>query len=201
MDEKQQKNRIWVSGIVLILLLVFIDQLTKVLAVRYLSDRAPVELIFNVRLTITYNPGMSYGMGASASKWAKIAVIVITGIVMTGLTVLYFKTDEKSKLLRLAYLFIVGGGVGNLIDRIYYRVWNISSSTQAVLNRQGVRDMVDLSDFIINFAVCNFADFFVSAGGVMLVLAVLFFDKSALYPLGKYKALAEAEKSKEQDEA
>ena len=61
--------------------------------------------------------------------------------------------------------------------------------------------MVDLSRF--GFAVCNFADFFISFGAVMLVFAILFFDKDALFPLTKkYKALRkeadEAEKAKEE---
>ena len=51
--------------------------------------------------------------------------------------------------------------------------------------------MVDLSKF--GFAVCNFADFFITFGVVMLVLALLFFDKDAAFPIGKYKKLAQAE--------
>ena len=51
--------------------------------------------------------------------------------------------------------------------------------------------MVDLSRF--GFAVCNFADFFISGGAVALVLALVFFDKEALFPIGKYKTLAEEE--------
>ena len=54
----------------------------------------------------------------------------------------------------------------------------------------GVRDMVDLDRF--GFAVCNFADFFITGGAATLVLALLFFDRDALLPMGKkYKALAQ----------
>ena len=49
--------------------------------------------------------------------------------------------------------------------------------------------MVDLSRF--GFAVCNFADFFISAGAVMFVLAMLFLDTAALFPATeKYKEMA-----------
>jgi lipoprotein signal peptidase len=76
----------------------------------------------------------------------------------------------------------VAGGVGNLIDRLYYKVWQADCA-------YGVRDMVNLSRF--GFAVCNFADFFISIGAVMLVLSFLFFDKDALFPTGKkYKELS-----------
>ena len=74
---------------------------------------------------------------------------------------------------------------------MYYRVWDPATFPL------GVRDMVDLNRF--GFAVCNFADFFIVGGAIALVLALLFFDKEAMFPLTeKYKALAkEAEAEKE----
>ena len=86
-------------------------------------------------------------------------------------------------------MFIVAGGVGNLIDRVHYKVWTDTL--------YGVRDMVDLSRF--GFAVCNFADFFISAGAVMLVLSLLFFDRDAIFPVGKYKALAKESEEKQKE--
>lgn len=76
--------------------------------------------------------------------------------------------------------------MGNLIDRVYYKVWALDDVTAATLG-QGVRDMVDVSRF--GFAVCNFADFFITAGAIMLILSFLFFDEDALIPVGKYKAM------------
>ena len=177
--------------------MIFIDQLTKLFADVYFSAAgAPkkVEIIPEwIELCITYNRGIAYGMGAHTSPIAKIAVIVGTAVMMTALTVLYFKLDKRRSLLKTALVFVVGGGVGNLIDRVYFRVWDAST----VL---GVRDMVDLSR--LGFAVCNFADFFITAGAVMLVLSFLFFDKDAFFPLGKYKALAkEAEEIEEKKHA
>ena len=112
---------------------------------------------------------------------------------MTLLAVLYFKSDKRRTFMRLALVFVVAGGVGNLIDRVYYRVWDPETL-------YGVRDMVDLSRF--GFAVCNFADFFITGGAVMLVLALLFFDKDAVFPIGKkYKALSkEAEEERKKKE-
>lgn len=126
-------------------------------------------------------------MGADASPLAKIAVIAATGVMMLLLAVLYFKIDKRRSWLKTALVFVVSGGVGNLIDRVYYRVWDSSTL-------YGVRDMVDLSRF--GFAVCNFADFFISAGAVMLVLSFLFFDKDAFWPVGKYKVLAKEAEEK-----
>ena len=177
-------SRWW--GVLIFLILVFIDQLTKLFAQVYFeAEGAPkrVPIIKGwIELTLTHNRGISYGMGANAPKVAKIAVVVATAVMMVALAILYFKLDKRRAWLRTALVFVVGGGVGNLIDRVYYRVWVTGGAG-------GVRDMVDLSRF--GFAVCNFADFFISAGAVMLVLAMLFLDTAALFPATeKYKEMA-----------
>ena len=164
--------------------------MTKAVADAYFSkEGAPAQIAIIpgwINLCITYNRGISYGMGTNASPAVKLAVILFTGLMMVGVSIAYFKLDKRRDLVRLACVFIVAGGVGNLIDRLYYQVWD--PATDAVI-RDGVRDMVDISS--IGFAVCNFADFFISAGAVMLVLGSLFFDSYAYSPKGKYKALQE----------
>lgn len=182
-------SRLW--GVLLFFLLVFIDQLTKLVADAYFSSAdAPSEIALVpewLALRITYNRGISYGLGSNSKTWVKIAVIAATAVMMAGLAVLYFKIDRRRSWLKTALVFVVGGGVGNLIDRVYYRVWETGGAF-------GVRDMVDLSRF--GFAVCNFADFFITAGAIMLVLSLLFFDTEAMFPVGKYKALAKEAEEK-----
>lgn len=181
-------------GVLVFFVLVFIDQITKLVADVYFSkagNPSKVPVIKDwIELCITYNRGISYGVGAGSSPALKIGVVVATGVMMAGIAILYFKLDKRRSWLNTALVFVVGGGVGNLIDRVYYRVWE----TDGLF---GVRDMVDLSRF--GFAVCNFADFFISAGAVMLVLALLFLDTDAIFPATKkYKALAkEAEEKAE----
>ena len=57
--------------------------------------------------------------------------------------------------------------------------------------------MVDLRAF--GLAVCNFADFFIVIGAIVLLLGFVFFDKDAIFPVGKYKKLAEAEEAEKAD--
>ena len=183
-------------GILIFAVLLIIDLVTKLWADAYFNaEGAPsrVNIIPGwIWLEIEYNPGISYGMGANAPEWAKILVIIATAVIMLALAVFYFKMDKRRSLLRLAFVFIVAGGVGNLIDRVYYRVWELDAYADA-----GVRDMVNLSRF--GFAVCNFADFFITGGAVMMVLAMLFFDRDAVYPVGaKYRALAKEHEAEEE---
>ena len=197
--KNKKKTTVPLWGMLLFFILIAIDQLTKLFADVYFSATGAPDKITLVDgwlwLRITYNRGISYGLGGNASPALKIAVIALTALIMAGLSVWYFKIDKARRFIRTALVFVVAGGVGNLIDRVHYRVWDPATDPL------GVRDMVDLSSF--GFAVCNFADFFITAGAVMLVLSLLFFDKDAVFPIGKYKKLAQAEEAEttEKEEA
>ncbi len=182
-------------GILLFSFLIIIDLLTKAAAeVHFTNGGKEINIIPNfIWIDFTYNKGISYGIGADASPAVKIGVIAATAAVMLILAVMYFKADKRRSLLRVAIVLIVAGGVGNLIDRVYFKVWEVGTE-------YGVRDMVNPSK--LGFGVCNFADFFITFGAVMLVLAFLFFDRDAIKPVGKYKALAkEAEEKAEAKKA
>jgi signal peptidase II len=179
-------------GVLLFWKLLVVDMVTKVMADAYFSQADAPQKIDIIKgwlaLTITYNDGIAYGIGGGSPTWVKILVIALTGVIMLTLAILYFKIDKRRSWMKTGFVFVVSGGVGNLIDRVYYRVWENDCL-------YGVRDMVDLSRF--GFAVCNFADFFICAGAVIIVLALLFFDKDAIFPSGRYKALAEEYEQKE----
>ncbi len=179
-------------GIGLFLLLLLVDMVTKIAAEEYFATKPAGHTVSVIpgwiNLCITYNRGIAYGIGDTAPTWVKQAVIVGTAIVMLVLFVVYCRLNQSHGWARLAIICIIAGGVGNLIDRIYYQVWDPTSAVADPLIADGVRDMVDLKRF--GFAVCNFADFFVTGGAVLLVLALLFCDKDALFPIGKYKVMA-----------
>ena len=176
-------SNLW--GILLFAILLLVDLLTKVVADAYFSAQPAgtrIEVIPGwINLCITYNRGIAYGVGATSPTWVKIAIVAATGCLMAILAIVYFKLDNRRVWFRTALVFIIAGGVGNFIDRVYYQVWD--PTTQL-----GVRDMVDLSRF--GFAVCNFADFFICGGAVALIVSLLFFDKDAMFPVGKYKELS-----------
>ena len=183
-------SRLW--GVLWFLILIWIDQLTKMLAAVYFSaPNAPqkVDIIPGwISLCLRYNDGIAYGIGGDASPALKIGVIAVTMVMMLGLTILYLKVDKRRSWLRNSLVLVVGGGIGNFIDRVYYRVWEPNCLF-------GVRDMVDLSRF--GFAVCNFADFFICIGAALMVVSLFFFDTDAIFPLTKkYKALAKEAQEK-----
>lgn len=189
-------SRLW--GVLLFLGLLFIDQITKIVADVYFVEIAGANETIKIipgmlELCISYNRGIAFGSLASSSEAIKIAIVIGTAVMMLALSFVYWKIDKRRTLLRIALVLIVAGGIGNFIDRVYYQVWDPST---AGLVRDGVRDMVYLN-ILIDFGVCNFADFFISIGAVVLLLSLLFFDTDALFPLGKkYRALAKESEEK-----
>jgi signal peptidase II len=190
----------WVWGVVVFVLLIAIDLVTKIVADALWDPSDPSVKIIPGYLErcLVYNLGISFSIGSNAPVPAKIALVAATGVLFVVMGVVYFKMDKRRTWVRFALVFIVAGGVGNLIDRVYYQVWEPYSSTDPT-TWDGLRDMVRLKIFMFDFGVCNFADFFIVGGAIALIVAILFFDAGAIFPLTeKYKALSKEYEEKEE---
>ena len=92
-----------------------IDQLTKWLCVAYLKPVGRVPLIPNfLKLTYVENRGAAFG-SFTENRWV---FMVISTVAIIGVTVYLLRYCEDNRLLRCALALIVGGGIGNMIDRI-----------------------------------------------------------------------------------
>lgn len=138
------------------LLLAALDQVIKYFISTDLKPVGTVTVIDNI-LDFTYveNSGVAFGM-FSGMRWIFIA---LTAVLICAIVIYIFRKKPQSKLFYACVALIVGGGIGNLIDRIFYGY---------------VIDYISLSFFN---PVCNFADYCITAGTVLLVIYVLFFTK------------------------
>lgn len=192
MSAVEKKKNTWLGGALLLVILLLIDMLTKIVADAYYDVGDPFFKIIPGYLEwgLAYNRGISFSMGSDAPIPAKIALVAATGVLFVLFAIYYLKLDPRRKWVRVALVFIVAGGIGNLIDRVYYQVWE-PFSVNDPSTWDGVRDMVRLKIFTFDFGVCNFADFFIVGGAIALIVAILFFDAGAIFPLTKkYKALS-----------
>lgn len=142
-----------IINILIIVLCIAADQLTKICAAANLKDISTLPIIENIfHFTYVENRGAAFGMLAD-HRWV-FMILSVVGIaaIFVYLTV----TKPKSWWMRLALCFIVGGGVGNMIDRI---------------TRGYVIDFIDCR--FINFYVFNVADSFVCVGCAMFIIAVI----------------------------
>jgi signal peptidase II len=135
--------------------LVIIDQIIKYFVSVYLQPVGSVSVIDNLfSLTYVENKGVAFGM-FSDMRWIFVA---LTSVLLAIIIFYMFKKRPKGKFFYVCAALIIGGGIGNLIDRIFYGY---------------VIDYLSLSFFP---PVCNFADYCITAGTIMLVIYLLFFS-------------------------
>ena len=146
---------IWLA---LIAVTVFLDQITKYLTILYLKPIDTQPLWEGVlHLTYVENTGAAFGM-MKDSRWIFMvtSTVAIVGILVYMVYRTYIKKNPLPWMEALSLSLIVGGGIGNMIDR-------------TVLGY-----VVDMIDFrLINFAVFNVADSFVCVGAGLMVLYLI----------------------------
>ena len=128
---------------------VFLDQLTKWLAVIYLESLTTFPLWQDVlHLTYVQNEGAAFGI-FSNQRWI---FMVFSTVAIVGLSIYLFRFSPKKPMIRIPIAMIIGGGIGNMIDRILLGY------------------VIDFIDFtLIDFAVFNVADSFVTIGAFMIM--------------------------------
>lgn len=142
-------------AIVIGILIAVTDQVIKYFVVTYLQPVGSVSVIDNLfRLTYIENRGVAFGM-FSDMRWL---FIVVTSILLIAVIFFMFKKKPQSKMFYISVALIIGGGIGNLIDRIFYGY---------------VIDYLSISFFP---PVCNFADYCITVGTVLLLIYLLFFS-------------------------
>lgn len=107
------------SALALALAVIGLDQLTKVLAVRLLraGERIPVINDF-FDFTLVYNTGAAFSFLSDASGWQRWFFIGV-GVAAAGFLIYLLVRHGSQRLFALGVALILGGAVGNVIDRIH----------------------------------------------------------------------------------
>jgi len=106
------------GGLLLALAVVGLDQLTKVMAVRLLHPGSRVPVIADFfDLTLIYNTGAAFSFLAGASGWQRWFFIIL-GIAAALFLGFMLARHAGQRLFALGIALILGGAVGNVIDRI-----------------------------------------------------------------------------------
>lgn len=104
----------------LALLVLLLDQLTKVWAEAALGYGQPVALLPFLDLTLVYNLGAAFSFLADAGGWQRPFFIVLSSVVSLVLAVWIWRLPPGARLLGSALALVLGGAVGNLVDRLAY---------------------------------------------------------------------------------
>ena len=123
-------NWLWTSGLVAVL-----DQITKTIADSRLDLRVPFEVIPGLNMTLCYNKGAAFSILSNAGGWQRWFLIAVSLIISIVLVFWLRNVDKNRKFLASGLALILGGAVGNLIDRslfgyvidfidVYYKYWH-----------------------------------------------------------------------------
>lgn len=146
-----QERRSLPPLILLAAAVVAVDQLTKWLALRELVGR-DIDLVGSLRLHLVFNNGSAFGIG---SRFAPVIALLAVGVTI-GL--LGFGRRVVGTVPRVAVAAIVGGAVGNLLDRLFRDGDGFLGGA--------VVDFIDLQWW----PVFNVADVAITVGAVVLAL-------------------------------
>lgn len=135
-------------------IIIIIDQLTKLLTKQFMQEKESISVIGDIlRLTYIKNPGMAFGIQIGG----KLFYTIFASIACVIILVYFFRLRPENFWARFALVSILGGALGNLIDRFIY---------------SEVVDFIDVR--IIRWPVFNFADIAVSVGMIILIVIVVF---------------------------
>ena len=136
-----------IAILVLVLLNVGCDQLSKSVVRQTISPQEYIQVINdNFILTNVENTGAMLGFGASFPPIVKI--ILLQGLPILVLLILLFRILQKSnmnKWLVVAFAFVIGGGIGNLIDRVAYGSVTDFFYIKLGFFKTGIFNMADVS--------------------------------------------------------
>lgn len=132
---------------------VMLDQVSKGLARASLTPGEIHEILPFANLRLGFNRGISFGLLPADEAWGVLALIVITALICVGMAVWSVRAQAWQESVALA--LILGGALGNLIDRV----------------RDGmVTDFIDLHAAGYHWPTFNGADIAITLGAVWLVV-------------------------------
>ena len=169
--DKELKTKLW--PISLAALVILLDQITKILVMKNIPLGTIGTQFFGdfIRIIHVSNTGVAFSVGATWSETARRFLFSLIPLIVIGIVItIYFRNNTWTKLQRWAIMGIVGGGLGNLIDRFF--------------RAEGVVDFIDVKWFGLQKAplalfrmdrwpTFNVADSAVVVCGILLMISFI----------------------------
>lgn len=145
-------------GIVWAVVVAVLDQISKYAILEYvMAPPRPIEVTPFFNIVLAWNRGVSFGMFGHESDLGPILLTLLAVAISIGLLIWMWRAEDK--LTALALGLIVGGAVGNVIDRVRF---------------QAVTDFLDFHAFGYHWPAFNVADSGICIGAGILIVSSLF---------------------------
>jgi len=153
LDKNNALIWLWLS-----ILVVVLDQATKIWIDSSLQYNQPIPVLAFFDLRLLYNEGAAWSFLAEAGGWQRWFLSGLAVVVTTILIVWLSRLKQGTSLLAVALALVIGGAVGNVIDRIMYGY---------------VIDFIDIYYNAWHWPAFNLADSAISLGAILLVIDAL----------------------------
>ena len=152
--KNEKKNKV-ITGVLLIILVFFLDRITKVLILNIANETGKVDIYLNsfINLYLVWNRGIGFGLFSFDQENLYNLITIL--LIVINLIIIYLVFIEKGSKTYFLIL-ILGGSLGNLFDRLFYRA---------------VPDFIDLNFNGYHWFIFNVADIFITIGILCLILA------------------------------
>lgn len=185
MDKVVLKRILW--ALVIVVVSVVVDQYTKIIALENLAEITsdgrpfPKDSVYVVgkffRLTFATNPGAFLGMGNSLSGTGRMILLNVIPAFFVIFACWMVVAKKLSRLEFTGLSLIVGGGIGNIIDR-FLMTRTLSDGTVVTLNREVVDFMYfDTGVGFLHTGVVNVADIVITAAAIILMVEYFFIKR------------------------
>lgn len=139
---------------VIIIIAFSIDRFTKIYILNLAIENEYLNIKLNnfLNIILVWNIGIGFGLLSFDNTFVYNLISVIILLINAIILFLIFKSDN---IRAICYSFILGGSLGNLFDRLYYKA---------------VPDFIDLNFNGFHWFIFNIADIFISIGIICLIL-------------------------------
>ena len=146
---------------IIVLTIFLLDRVTKIYIINLGGSANVVDIYLTsyLNLYLIWNNGIAFGFLSFDNSTVYNLITIIIMIIIFIIILLINKARDKTVYF---LLFILGGALGNLFDRIYY---------------SSVPDFIDFHIKGFHWFIFNVADIFVSIGVLCLILVEIFFNK------------------------
>ncbi|HES76127.1 MAG TPA: lipoprotein signal peptidase [bacterium] len=155
-------TRLFRNGLLIALVVIVLDQITKLWAASALSYSTPIPIFPGFNLTLLYNKGAAFSFLGDAGGWQRWFFLALA-LGVSGWLVLWLRRlGEHERWMGLSLSLLIGGALGNAIDRVYLG---------------HVIDFIDLYCCGYHWPAFNIADSAISVGAVLLFILMWREDK------------------------
>ena len=149
----------------LIICVICVDQISKILIKLNLTKYHTISILGDfLKFTYVENEGIAFGIDTSGFH---LLIVCLTILAIFGL--LYYRYTICLEYEKLPLLFIIGGAIGNAIDRILVLIPS--------LGYKGVIDFIDIGIGSYRWFIFNMADTFITCGAILYFILNYNFNK------------------------